>query len=134
MRRLAAASLALVASVSACSSSTDASVSIVGIYSLRTINGQSLPFLLVSDAQGTIEVTNGTVDLRADGTFSDVTTFRVVEGGQETIEVDTGTGTYRRTGNTVTFSLSNGDSYTMVFDGENTLTQQFFGLVLVYRR
>lgn len=104
-----------------------------GVYDLATINDQPLPFLLDQVDEDKLEVVFGRVRLNADHSFSDSTTVRLTLGGVESDEVDVGLGTWSISGNTVTFSLSDGSgSYTMLWDGDKSLVQAFDNLVLVY--
>ena len=136
MRRLLMGML-LAVSVSACGdgpSGLTATSGHAGTYTLRTINGQVLPTTIDSDATARLDVASGSVTLRADGTFTDQTEFRLVSGTSTTTETDVITGTYTRTGGTVTFSPSDGGTYSMSFTGGNTLTQTIDSFVLVYRK
>ena len=73
MNRIKAVAVALlVVSLAACNSDTTApSVSIFGNYSLRTINGNSLP-LTLSNGQ---VLTSDMLTLNTDGTFTDAAQF-----------------------------------------------------------
>jgi len=106
----------------------------VGIYILQTINGESLPFVLVEVEEDMIEVLSGSVTLRNDQTFTDATTFRITEAGEVSTEEDIFSGTWVRTGNTIRFFVSTGETQTMTFDGENRLTQVVEGFTLVYAK
>ena len=136
MRRLLVGML-LAASVSACGDSPSGLTTTgghAGTYSLRTVNDQALPATIESDASGRVDVASGSVVLRADGTFTDQTEFRLVSGTSSTTETDVITGTYTRSGSTVQFSPSDGGVYSMSFTGGNTLTQTIGTFVLVYRK
>lgn len=104
----------------------------VGTYTLQTINGAALPFLLQSGTTR-IEVTGGRVSLNADGTFSDITDLRVTQGTTVATTQEGTLGAYQRSGNNITLVPASGGSYSMAYSG-NTLTQVESGATLVYRR
>ena len=113
-RRLAVLAM-LALATAACGDDDDGGTEptdITGTYTLRTIDGDALPFTLFTAAQnaGTKrEVTSGSVTLRADGTYSDRFDFRDTnQTGDETDQFDATDGTWARTGNTITFSASTG--------------------------
>ena len=105
-----------------------------GVYTLRTINGQALPFLYSQIGADMVEFMDGTVTLNADRTFIDATTFRVTEQGVVTTEVDQADGTWSLSGGTVRFLLADGSSYSMIWNSTDTLTQIFDTFTLVYRK
>lgn len=131
MRKILAAAAALVA-LTACGDSTGPNAH-VGVYTLQTINGQNPPVVVDQDATTTVEVTSGVVTLNENGTFSDRIDFRVTEGTSVVNDFDIATGTYTLSGNTVTFNVAGGGSYSMVLSGI-TLTQTDIGFTLVYRK
>ena len=53
----------------------------VGTYELHSVNGTGLPFLIFEFSQDRVEVTAGSVTLKADGTFDNRTTVRITEAG-----------------------------------------------------
>ncbi|MEK6689527.1 MAG: hypothetical protein AABZ01_13845 [Gemmatimonadota bacterium] len=105
-----------------------------GVYTLRTINGQALPFLYSQIGADKVEFLDGTVTLNADRTFIDATTFRVTEQGVVTTEVDVADGTWSLSGATVRFLLADGSSYSMIWNSTDALTQVFDTFTLVYRK
>lgn len=129
-----AAALVSAALALGCRSSTEVSVSIVGTYTLQSVSGLALPVVLADDEEGRLELVSGSVVLNADMSFTDATTLRNTLGEDVTTETEVATGTYSRSGSTVTFQPTEGGNYSMTWDGENTLTQNFLGLILVYVR
>lgn len=130
MRKLATLGLAL--TLAACGDATGPT-SIVGLYSLQTVNGETLPVTVFQDATERFEILGGRVSLNGDGTFSDATDFRYTSGQTVLTDTETATGTYVETGNNITFNVSDGGSYSMAVSGR-TLTQVLEGITLVYRR
>lgn len=112
---------------------TDPTIEASGTYQLATVNGQNLPVTIQQSGADFIEVLDGTIELRSDNTFSDSTTFRTSEGGEETIEVEVLSGTYAQSRNTLTFSPETGGAYALSVS-EDALTQTVGQFVLVYRK
>jgi hypothetical protein len=131
-RRLALAGLlSALAFAGSCKDSTAPQV-ISGIYELESVDGEQLPVVVFEDAQGKDEMLNGRVDLYSDGTFYDVTTVRSTINGSATEDDFVAEGTYRLSGTTVTFTSSTID-YSMELSAGGTLTQNWNGLILVYK-
>ena len=108
---------------------------IAGNYTLRSINGQDLPFIIVQVLADKIEVTAGSVRINSDNTFSSSLTLAITEteGGTTTSETGTTTGTYTLNGTAITFT-SEGETSTGSITG-NTLTIIWDeGLTLVYQK
>ena len=97
--------------------------SIFGTYTLETINGSSLPFVVFQVGNDKVEITAGSVQLNSDNTYSVSVTFRLTEAGTVTTETDTGAGTFTATGSTIQFSDAGDGSgpFTGSISG-NTLT------------
>lgn len=141
-RRLAVLLAALAAAACSSDKSTGLATSLEGSYTLRVVNGQSLPFTLPAAALppgvSRLDVTGGVVTLNRDASFSDITTLRVVQGNQSNIVADTTRGTYALTSNVVTFTAGGQTAYTMNWNGSNQLTQTITDLgptlVLTYQK
>ena len=108
--------------LAACSDSSGPDATIHGTYTLRTVNGQTLPATIFQDASGRFDITGGTLTLNSNGTFTDVVMFRIVSGTTTITDQASGTGTFAEAGNTVTFTTTDGETYTMTRSG-GTLTQ-----------
>lgn len=111
---------------------TDAAV---GVYTLSTINGGSLPQVVETNGNDTAEITAGVVTLRADRTFSDVTQLRITISGNASIVSDSATGTWTRQGSTVQLNPTTPTglpAYSMTWDGTTRLTQIIDVLTFVY--
>lgn len=135
-RTLTALALALVLPLTACGDDDDPAgpaVEASGTYALSTVNGEDLPFTLAEEGEDMIEVIDGSIELHADGTFTDSTTFLVTEGGMGTTEVEVYTGSYSQTGNALRFTPEGGGVYSMSVT-EGALTQTAGQFVLVYRQ
>jgi hypothetical protein len=112
---------------------TGPNVEASGTYQLSTVNGEALPFTLAQDGADMIEVIDGQIELHANGTFTDSTTFRLTDAGSATTEAEVYTGSYSQTGNALRFTPSSGGVYSMSVT-EDALTQTAGEFVLVYRR
>jgi hypothetical protein len=131
-----ALSLALGFTATACSDSTSPGASLAGTYSLQTINGQSLPFVVENSASLYSEVVLSQITLHSNGSYSSVTRYRDTYPGQQPVLVDeTATGYWTLTGNQIALTedgYPNDPSYGTISD--NRLTVSEFGYTLVYVR
>lgn len=116
----------------ACGDATGPS-SVTGNYTLRTINDASLPVILDDSTDYRLEITDGEVNLDSDESFSDITYYRETSGTQVITDTQVFQGTYFRAGNNITFTTTDGDSYTMALDGRS-LTQNVQGTIFIYER
>ena len=107
---------------------------ITGTYTLQSVNGQSLPWVLQAedaDYMG-VEVTAGSITLNQDMTCSSSLTLTVTDGGTVTTTTDTDVGTYTHTNGAVTMTwVSDGltDSGSLI-SSQITLTAD--GDVLIF--
>ena len=108
--------------------------SVVGTYTLRTVNGATLPAVVGTEQGVTVSVTAGGLTLRADRTFSATTTARGVGAGTDATVTATGAGTYTVSGNAVTLvdASSNARLTGSYANGSVTMAQD--GFVSVYTR
>jgi hypothetical protein len=133
MRRLFAA-LAL-ATLAACGS--DSSVNpnndaVEGVYSLRTVNGQPLPFTVQGNGI-TIVLTSDVMTVAKDGSWTETVAYRQTVDGQTTNEADADAGSWTRVGDTMTFTSSaNGNFQGSYANG--TVTFNDPGFVAVFKR
>ncbi len=112
--------------LTACGDDGDATgtggTSIFGTYTLQTVNGSSLPFVVIQVGNDKLEITAGSVRLNSDNTYSISISLRLTEAGTVTTETDTGAGTYTASGSTIQFSDSG--------DGEGPFTGSISGNTL----
>ena len=136
MRVLAAALLAI--SVAACGDSADVTVNqvtpVVGSWSLQSIGGATLPFLLDQLGNDKIELLEANLTTTDIGTFVSTSVERTTISGQATSRSFSEDGTYTTDGASITFTFSSdGASVTGVISGDS-LTFSESGAVVVYRR
>jgi hypothetical protein len=131
--------LALLLVVAACGGgSTDTSTpSYVGTYTLRTIDGHTLPATLGSGFQyggsnATYDILTDAYTLRADGTYSRTGTARTTNGTTVTPSTIAEQGTYGLVGGSI-FITGPTTALVGTLDG-NTLTLTSNGKALVYTR
>jgi hypothetical protein len=140
MRRTLLSIVAFVA-LAACGGDggTGPSAAIAGNYSMQTLNGGSLPFVLYEEPGYSISVLSGQISLTSSGTYTETVTVKfIVDGDVETLP-GVCTGTYQRSGNNVTLIETEtddcGGTYTARWDGRNALTVNYGpGLDAVFRR
>ena len=95
----------VVATLAACSSSKSTvtgPTSVVGSYSLATVNGNSLPFTVPNNPSHTIVVQSATVTLNSDHSYTLSGTGTSDGGDPQQVVADAGT--YAFSGSTVTFT------------------------------
>ncbi len=131
MRRFTVATLVMAVALTACDGdSTGNGGSIVGTYTLQTLNGMNLPSRTQrpppptppGGAVLTFELTAGSVRLNSDDTCSLSLTFRTtIDGTVTATNTETDTCTYSVTGTTIRFDFPGGALITGIISG-NTIT------------
>lgn len=134
MKRFASVLVAALLFTACSDDGTGPEASLAGTYTLRTVNGQNLPFTFFQAAGYKAEILSDTYTVNANGTFSNTAQFRETEGTTVTTTSETYTGTWTQSGNAIVFKDNEGDSQTATFTGGNTLTMTAEGLVAVYRK
>lgn len=104
----------------------------VAEYALESIDGQALPFVLVTDYDMTVSVVSDVIQLRSDSTFLETAVFKGVSSDTTIMVTDTASGTYTVSGATMFFLLTSAHASRMTIDG-NTLSQDI-DRRFVYRR
>ena len=80
---------------------------LLGTWSLQSVSGQSLPYILEQDATVKIELTGETVTLLASGRQTMVTSFRVTDGGVVSTESVPASGNYTVNGSKLLLTFDN---------------------------
>lgn len=135
MRRLILALGAV--SLLACggSDSTGPDGSIVGSYSLQTVNGNNLPWRFLVVGNDWAEITGGSGNINNGGTYSITFNYRVMETGQTTTFSETSIGTYVQNGNAVAFrDQTDGSTVSGTVTGSQISVTDQDGFVYVFRR
>ena len=129
MRRLAC-TLLLIAAAACGSDKSTAPKRVEGVYTLKTIGGNTPPTVIYDDPANSerIELLKSVLTISTGGTFSNAWSFRVTDHGTVAPYDETCTGTFTRSGNTITLtetdngSLCGGSAYDATWDGNNTIT------------
>ena len=122
--------------LAACASdSSTAPSGVVGPWSLQTVNGSALPFVVGQSGENKSELLADTIKLASAGGFIESSSFRTTLNGVVTLQTVADTGTYTLSGSTLTLSstTSAGASGSGTVSG-NTITATIQGLAFVYKR
>ena len=134
MRRLIAClALALFAGCGGDSVTGPTAESVSGTWTLQTINGAHLPFIIAQSGADKIEVTSDVITVVSGGTFTQLTQFRTTVDGVATDDATDDHGTWKLKGTALTFTFSDNTSGTATVS-ENTLTVTDEGTTLVYTK
>ena len=135
MRKLLATlSLALALPLAACGDGgTEPEPGIDGTYTLETINGGALPSLIAELDGDKLEVLDGSIVLRADGTFTDRLALRLTEAGVVSTPEEIYTGTWLKTTTGARLTPQEFEPYVVQIDGD-VMSQTIGDFRLVYRR
>ncbi len=126
------AAFLLLAAAAACSSGTSPRNSPAGTYGLATLNGSSLPYVMVRTSSDEVQMTKGKLVIKSDGSCSTSITERVTHDGQSSDTTAVGTGTWSGTGS-LTFSWADGTTDTGSWSG-NTVSISSQGLTFQFHR
>lgn len=107
--------------------------SIVGSYTLRTINGQNLPYTTLSGGVNSAEVLSSSLSLNTDGTFREERSVRRTHAGVSVTEAEMQFGTYTSTSSGVTFLTTTGAQVSGTRGG-GSITFVEAGFTFVYVR
>lgn len=124
MRRMWILGLAVLA---ACGGSSDAptsptQVTFAGTYTLQTVNGQKLPFVIAQSGTNAVTLTSASLTIAAGGTWSDQFNYTQTTNGVPSAQTATENGTWVRSGSNLALDLSTGTlDYSGTFSG-NTVT------------
>jgi len=113
--------------------STGPDNSVAGTYSLRTVNGSNLPFILVQIGADKVELTSDILTLTEAGSFTEITTFRTTTNGQVTTSTESDAGSFTMNGTAASFAFNSGTSGTGTISG-GTITVALSGFSFVYRK
>lgn len=133
MRRLLSLTLAL--ALVACgddSTSEPTTASVAGTWSLQSVNGAALPFIL--SASPKVELLSNVVNVAANGTWTSTTQTRTTIGTQATTASSTQSGTYTLSGSAVAIRSTDGSTVQAGTVSGNTLTLAQSGLVFIYQK
>lgn len=107
--------------------------SFTGQYDLITVNGESVPYVLAELGDRTLEITAAFIQLNNDETFSTAGTFRETVGGSVSTYTQPASGSWKRTGDQLNLTYSNGGVDRAVVSG-NQFTVISDGVSFVHRK
>jgi hypothetical protein len=107
--------------------------SVEGSYTLRTINGQNLPYTTLSAGLNKAEVLSSSLSLNPDGTFREERSVRRTHAGVAVTEPEMRFGTYTTTSSGVTFKATSGAQVSGT-RGNGSITFVDEGFTFVYGR
>ena len=126
--------LVVAGSVACFDDSIVGSPTVTGTYTLRTINGSPLPYVLAQTGTSITEVLDGAIALHEGSTYTRSGHLRITENGQATMVSTPATGTYSLFGNSISFrSNAGGGDAVAIIDG-NTMTFVDAGMTSVFRK
>lgn len=104
-RRMVLATLvgALLTSAACGGDSPTAPATISGTFTLRTFNGTPLPVVL-TDGDPALTLVGDTLVMSGNGTYRTAVVLEETSAGQTTTTVESSSGTYRRSGSSLTFT------------------------------
>jgi hypothetical protein len=112
MRRSSAGFLLAVVLLGCAADGITADVSAyAGDYTLRSINGNTLPYAVQNTPTRTLAITSETFTLLATGSFVDITHYQDTQNSVVTYPADTLRGTFTVRGQTADFTTSKGDLF-----------------------
>ena len=133
MRRFVLVALALAVACGRDGTSPPPSVSVEGTWTLRTIGGASLPYVLEQVGSDKIELLGASIFATSSGSFTTTSTERTTIAGQATSRSYDDRGNYTRRGADVTFKFSSdGVEITGAVRGDSLTFND--GIPVVYRR
>lgn len=107
----------LLAASLACGDESTSPVAIEGRYTLRTIGGKPLPSVIAEDSIEKTELTSGSITLDVNSVFTLALAYRRTRGILVIESAGTSTGTWTRSGSTVTMRSGEGGVVAGVVSG-----------------
>jgi len=109
---------ALLAASLACGGDSTDPEPIEGAYALQTMGTRPLPVVVLQDETGKYEITAGSVTLLAPNAFTMSLTFRQTAAGQANTLTSEISGTWMRSGASVTLTDSDGEELSATLSGK----------------
>ncbi|MEP6495656.1 MAG: hypothetical protein ABJF01_23435 [bacterium] len=139
MRRSAfvAAMIFAILSAAGCGgdSTSPATQSIAGSWTLQSVNGSPLPFIVPETGTDQLEVLSDVIAISGTGSFTQTTSTRTTTNGVPTTQSVVDAGSYTLNGSAITMHFnSDGFTLTASWSGNTITTVTGDGLALVYKR
>ncbi|HEY0996721.1 MAG TPA: hypothetical protein VGD77_12075, partial [Gemmatimonadaceae bacterium] len=103
------------------SATSPTSVSVNGTYSLQTVNGAAVPFILQGSGANKVEIVSDVFTFSSAGTFTERAVLRFTENGVLRNENYDDSGTYTKSGTAITLRYTDASTGSGTIDG-NTMT------------
>lgn len=134
MRFMACALLIVAAACGSDGPTQPTSTSVAGTWSLQTINGNGLPYVVAQTGADKVELISDVITAVASGSFTQITQVRITQNGQTSTQSIPDAGSFSLNGTAVTFTFnSDGSTGTGSVSG-NTLTVTDDGFAYVYKK
>jgi hypothetical protein len=139
MRRTAFVATMILAILSAAGCGGDstgpATQSIAGSWTLQSVNGSPLPFIVTQTGTDRLEVLSDVIVISETGSFTQTTSTRTTTNGVPTTQSVADAGSYTLNGSAVTLHFnSDGFTGTASWSGTTITTITGDGLALIYKR
>lgn len=134
MRRLILSVMCALAACGGDSPTAPTQASVVGTWQLQSVNGQGLPYIAEQVGADKVELTSDVVTAAAGGSFAEIVSYRITQGGQVSAYSESYAGTYTLNGTAVTFRWNDDGSIGTGTVSGSTLTVAGNGLSLVFRK
>ena len=126
--------LFLTFSAAACSDGIVGSSTVNGMYTLRTLNGSKLPYVVSTSGTSKTEVLGDTIMLYEGFTFAETKHSRTTVNGTSTDAAHTETGSFGITGNSVVLRGNDGGALQYAVVEANVMTFVYNGLTSVFKK
>ena len=134
MRVLASFALVVLAACGGESTTAPTNVSVAGTWTLQSINGTGLPYIVAQTGADKVEITSDVVTVVASGSFTQITTVRTTFSGQVTTQSVADAGSWVLNGTAATFQFNSDGSVGTGSISGNTLTIASDGFAYIYRK
>jgi hypothetical protein len=116
------------------SPSAPTQTSVAGTWTLQSINGTNLPFVIAQTGANKAEVMSDVVTAVASGSYTQMTQVRVTQNGQASMQSFSEAGSWTLNGSAASFRRNSDGSVGTASVSGNTLTLAEDGFAYVYKR
>ena len=109
-------------------------IAVDGIYTLQTVDGQTMPYLIYQQDTTTVTVLDGHLAITVSGGWTETVSFRTVAGTDTTMETASATGTLFRSGSSLVFADMNNNLYYTGIASTNRLDLNAGDVTVVYAK
>src|SRR5262249_5225650 len=109
-------------------------VAVDGIYTLKSVYGDTLPLLLYQQDSTTVTVLDGHLAITVSGSWTEMVTLQTVTGSVATTDTASATGTLFRSGSSLMFADANNNLYYTGIASTNRLDLDAGGVAIVYAK